>query len=50
MTPIDLLGYAASATVLATFSMSTMTPLRVTNGCSPPRDAASKLTGAAAAM
>jgi CRP/FNR family cyclic AMP-dependent transcriptional regulator len=30
MTPVDFLGYAASATVLATFCMSTMTPLRVT--------------------
>jgi len=30
MTWIDLLGYAASATVLATFCMSTMIPLRVT--------------------
>jgi CRP/FNR family transcriptional regulator, cyclic AMP receptor protein len=30
MTWIDLLGYAASATVLATFCMNTMIPLRVT--------------------
>lgn len=30
MTRVDFLGYAASATVLATFCMSTMTPLRVT--------------------
>ena len=30
MTPVDFLGYAASATVLATFCMSTMIPLRVT--------------------
>jgi CRP/FNR family transcriptional regulator, cyclic AMP receptor protein len=30
MTWIDFLGYAASATVLATFCMSTMIPLRVT--------------------
>ncbi len=30
MTWIDLLGYAASATVLATFCMDTMIPLRVT--------------------
>jgi CRP/FNR family cyclic AMP-dependent transcriptional regulator len=30
MTPVDFLGYTASATVLATFCMSTMTPLRVT--------------------
>ena len=29
MTPVDFLGYAASATVLATFCMSTMIPLRV---------------------
>jgi CRP/FNR family transcriptional regulator, cyclic AMP receptor protein len=30
MTWIDFLGYAASATVLATFCMSTMIPLRIT--------------------
>jgi CRP/FNR family transcriptional regulator, cyclic AMP receptor protein len=30
MTWIDLLGYAASATVLATFCMNTMIPLRIT--------------------
>src|SRR5260221_388358 len=30
MTWTDLLGYAASATVLATFCMNTMIPLRVT--------------------
>ena len=29
MTPVDFVGYAASATVLATFCMSTMIPLRV---------------------
>jgi CRP/FNR family cyclic AMP-dependent transcriptional regulator len=29
MTSIDLLGYAASVTVLATFCMSTMIPLRL---------------------
>ena len=29
MTWIDLLGYAASASVLATFCMSTMVPLRI---------------------
>jgi len=27
---VDFLGYAASATVLATFCMSTMIPLRIT--------------------
>ena len=30
MTLVDFLGYAASASVLATFCMSTMIPLRVT--------------------
>ena len=34
MTWIDLLGYAASASVLATFCMSTMVPLRVVAICS----------------
>jgi CRP/FNR family cyclic AMP-dependent transcriptional regulator len=29
MSWVDVLGYAASATVLATFSMSTMIPLRI---------------------
>ena len=34
MTWIDLLGYAASASVLATFCMSTMVPLRIIAICS----------------
>ena len=45
MTWVDMLGYAASAAVLATFCMSTMIPLRIlavatqnSETCRNPRD------------